>query len=276
MIFAEAFLFGAEARVVAKQFPLPLYTDLNDNLRTYPFRSNFAGKGNGMAKSESNVDRLYDALRRMASDFAFKPDARINESALATELNASRTPIREALNRLVAEGFLTFQSGRGFFCRSLSPELVMDLYEARVAVEVEAVRLACARGSESAIAELVRELNEIEPDYTPDADPEALLSIDERFHLQICGLSGNAELYRMLANLNDRIRYLRLIDLRRLREAATNGETMISAHRRIAAAVAKRDAAEATKQMRAHIERRREGATQAVRDAYAQLYVPEF
>ena len=80
-----------------------------------------------MAKSESNVDRLYDTLRRMASDFAFKPDARINESALATQLDASRTPIREALNRLVAEGFLTFQSGRGFFCRSLSPKVVLDL-----------------------------------------------------------------------------------------------------------------------------------------------------
>ena len=228
-----------------------------------------------MAKSESHVDRLYEALRRMAADFAFKPDARINESALATQLNASRTPIREALNRLVAEGFLTFQSGRGFFCRSLSPELVMDLYEARVAVEVEAVRLACLRGSDDAIASLLRELDEIAPDYTPEADPEALLAMDERFHGQLCQLSGNAELCRMLANLNDRIRYLRLIDLRRLRGAAPDGQTMVSAHRRIIEAVARRDAEEATAQMRAHIERRREGATQAVREAYAQLYVPD-
>lgn len=226
-------------------------------------------------KSESNVDRLYEALRRMASDFAFKPDARINESALATQLNASRTPIREALNRLVAEGFLTFQSGRGFFCRSLSPELVMDLYEARVAVEVEAVRLASQRGSDDAISALMRELDEIAPDYTPDADPESLLAMDERFHGQLCQLSGNAELCRMLINLNDRIRYLRLIDLRRLRETASSSSTMISAHRRILDAVARRDPDEAAAQMRAHIERRREGATQAVRDAYAQLYVPD-
>ncbi|TMV10074.1 GntR family transcriptional regulator [Ruegeria sediminis] len=228
-----------------------------------------------MAKSESNVDRIYEALRRMAADFAFKPDARINESALAQQLDASRTPIREALNRLVAEGFLTFQSGRGFFCRSLSPELVMDLYEARVAVEVEAVRLACARGSDQAIAALTRELDEIAPDYTPDADAESLLAMDERFHGQLCRLSGNAELCRILANLNDRIRYLRLIDLRRLRETASDERTMVSAHRGILDAVARRDADEAAARMRAHIERRREGATQAVRDAYAQLYVPD-
>lgn len=228
-----------------------------------------------MTKTESNVDRLYDALRRMASDFAFKPDSRINESALAADLNSSRTPIREALNRLVAEGFLTFQSGRGFFCRSLSPELVMDLYESRVAVEVEAVRLACLRGTDAAIADLIRDMEEIEPDYTPDSEPESLLEMDERFHRQLCELSGNAELCRMLTNLNDRIRYLRLIDLRRLRETATGSQTMMTAHRRIVDAVARRDADEAAAQMRAHIERRREGATQAVRDAYAQLYVPE-
>lgn len=228
-----------------------------------------------MARTESNVDRLYDALRRMATDFSFKPDARINESALATQLDASRTPIREALNRLVAEGFLTFQSGRGFFCRSLSPELVMDLYEARVAVEVEAVRLAARRGDERDIAVLMQELEDIAPDYTSEADTEALLAMDERFHTQLCALSGNAELARMLANLNDRIRYLRLIDLRRLQAIGPHGQTMVSAHQRILDAVVRRDAEGAMAEMRAHIERRREGATQAVRDAYAQLYVPE-
>jgi len=228
-----------------------------------------------MAKTESNVDRIYEALRRMAADFAFKPDARINESALALQLDTSRTPIREALNRLVAEGFLTFQSGRGCFCRSLSPELVLDLYEARVAVEVEAVRLACARGADVAITALGRELDQIAPDYTARSEPDALLAMDEQFRRQICQLSGNAELCGMLDNLNDRIRYLRLIDLKRLRETAPDGASMISAHRRILEAVAQRNATEAITKMRAHIERRREGATQAVRDAYAQLYVPE-
>ncbi|MCE8516685.1 GntR family transcriptional regulator [Ruegeria pomeroyi] len=228
-----------------------------------------------MTKSESNVDRLYEALRRMAADFAFKPDARINESALATQLDASRTPIREALNRLVAEGFLTFRSGRGFFCRSLSPELVMDLYEARVAVEVEAARLAALRGDEREIAILMQDLEDIAPDYTARADTETLLSMDEWFHTRLCALSGNGELARMLDNLNDRIRYLRLIDLRRLQSMGPQGQTMVSAHQRILDAVARHDAEGAMAEMRAHIERRREGATQAVRDAYAQLYVPE-
>ena len=88
-----------------------------------------------MNKVSSSVDRVYDRLRQMAADFEFKPDERINESALSTKLGASRTPLREALNRLVAEGFLTFQARRGFFCRPLSPSQILSLYEARIAVE---------------------------------------------------------------------------------------------------------------------------------------------
>lgn len=229
-----------------------------------------------MASSQSNVDRLYPALRRMAADFAFKPDARINESALAAELNASRTPIREALNRLVAQGFLTFQAGRGFFCRSLSPELVMELYEARLAVEAETVRLACARASDEAVARLQQELDGIAPDYRPDTDTETLLSMDERFHRDLAALAGNRELSAMLENLNDRIRYIRLIDLRRLRGTVTSRDSMVTAHSDILAAVARRDTEDAVALMRAHIGRRREAATEAVRAAYAQLYVPDF
>lgn len=226
-----------------------------------------------MAKSQSNVDRLYQALRRMAADFAFKPGARINESALAAELDASRTPIREALNRLVAEGFLTFQSGRGFFCRPLSPDLILDLYEARVAVECESLRLACARADQADIAALADYLDRIGPAYTAANEAGALLQMDEEFHHRLAALGGNRELCRMLDNLNDRIRYVRMIDLQALRERG--GDGMMTAHRHILQAVARRDPDAAVAAMRGHIERRRDEAVAAVRAAYARLYVPE-
>lgn len=228
-----------------------------------------------MTKSDSNVDRLYLALRDKAANFTFKPGERINESVLANELSASRTPIREALNRLVAEGFLTFQSGRGFFCRALTPEMILDLYEARVAIECEAVRLACQRAKDADIAEIAHHLDEIAPMYRPDAAADDLLDMDETYHRMLAGLCGNSELLRMLDNLNDRIRYVRMIDLRGLQRASAGRGDMLAAHRRILAAVALRDADTATQSMRSHIERRREEATEAVRAAYAQLYVPD-
>ncbi len=91
-----------------------------------------------MSKTEGSVERAYEALRKMAINFEFKPGERLNETALTKTLDVSRTPLREALNRLVAQGFLTFELGKGFFCRALSPEKVFELYQLRCALETEA------------------------------------------------------------------------------------------------------------------------------------------
>ncbi len=79
-----------------------------------------------MSEKKSSVERVYKEVRQMAIDFSFKPGQRINESVLATELNASRTPLREALNRLTAQGYLSYSAGAGFYCRALpiKPEIV--------------------------------------------------------------------------------------------------------------------------------------------------------
>lgn len=230
-----------------------------------------------MKKAKGNVDRLLNRLRHMAADFEFKPDSRINETELAENLNASRTPIREALNRLVAEGFLTFQPGRGFFCRSLSPRRILDLYEARTAVECEGVRLAVQRATDGDIAETVAYLDATEPEYDACKDAVRLLSMDEDFHMRLIALSGNEELVRMLENINGRVRYVRLINLSNL--LAGNHQTVgknakLAVHRNILNAIIARDQVGATAAMRGHIARRREEATEAARIAYSQLYVP--
>jgi DNA-binding GntR family transcriptional regulator len=229
-----------------------------------------------MPKPASNVDRLYQQLRQMAADFAFKPDERINESELALRLGASRTPMREALNRLAAEGFLTLQAGRGFFCRSLNPKQILDLYEARVAIECEALRLSCTRASTEDIAGVVDHLRAVEPRYVSSTDTDELLAIDEGFHIRLAKLSGNSELVSILRNLNDRIRYIRMIDLKRLRGGSEPEHEVLrlSAHRSILTALEQRDVPAADKALRSHIERRREEAIEAVRLAYSQLYVP--
>lgn len=228
-----------------------------------------------MPKTDSNVSRVYAALRRMAADFDLKPDERINESALSLRLGASRTPLREALNRLVAEGFLTFHSGRGFFCRSLSPSLAMELYEARVAVEAETARLAARNASDSGLVTLMAQLENGAAEYAASTDAARLLEMDEAFHLEIAALSGNNELRRMVENLNDRVRFIRLMFMKRMIAGGAPQLARLAAHRAIAAAIASRDEGSAAEAMRGHIERRREEAAEAVRIAYSQLYVPD-
>lgn len=228
-----------------------------------------------MSKSASSVDKAYERLREMTVAFEFKPEARLNESALAQTLGVSRTPLREALNRLVAEGFMTFITGRGFFCRALSPARISDLYEARLAIECEAARRAVERASDPEIAALSAYLDETEPAYTNHQDITRLLEMDEEFHCRLVDLADNAEMRRILDNLNGRIRYVRLINLEMLRTAPKDNAGQMYAHRQIVTAIAARDTEAAVAMVRNHIERRREQTAEVVRAAYLKLYVPD-
>lgn len=72
----------------------------------------------------------------MVMTYRFLPGQKLNERALATLLNASRTPLREALNRLASEGFA---------CRQLEAKEIFDLYKMRASFEAQGVRLATQR-----------------------------------------------------------------------------------------------------------------------------------
>lgn len=217
------------------------------------------------ADTPSNVDRLTAQLRRMAADFEIKPEERIVEGEMAARLSVSRTPLREALNRLVSEGYLTNTGGRGFFCRALTPERILDLYEARAAIECEALRHAIKRASDTDIAALLAQLDAADQ----NADRLALLEMDEAFHIGLTKLSGNAELERLLSNINGRIRYVRMIGV----NASDGVPAQLAAHRGILEAVQARDVEDALAALRGHIELRKEDATQAVRDAFSEIYV---
>src|ERR1700730_8652435 len=101
--------------------------------------------------SDSVVDRVYEQLKAMAVSFEFKPGARLNEGAIASQLGVSRTALREALNRLNTEGFLRFTPGKGFFCRELDAHEIFDLYELRKSIEVASIRLAIKRAKDEDI-----------------------------------------------------------------------------------------------------------------------------
>jgi len=95
--------------------------------------------------TSSVVDKVYDELKAMAINYALRPGERLNEIELSKRLGVSRTPLREALNRLSTEGFLRFIPGRGFYCRELNPKEIFDLFELRKAIEISGVRLSTHR-----------------------------------------------------------------------------------------------------------------------------------
>ena len=217
--------------------------------------------------SENRVEALYAALKQMAVDFRIRPGERINEVALARELDASRTPLREALNRLVAEQLIDFQPGRGFFCRTLDPETIFELYEMREILEVAAVRRACERADASAINALKESLYANGLAYKGKSVRE-VTAFDEAFHIGIATLTGNTELVRDLTRLNERIRFVRWVDMSS-RVMATKGE-----HKAIMQAIEARDADRAAGVMHQHISMRLDQITAVVREGYSNIYMP--
>ena len=217
--------------------------------------------------SEGRVEDLYLRLKEMAVNFRFKPGERINEVALARDLEASRTPLREALNRLVAEQFFVFRPGRGFFCRELDAKSVFELYEARGILESATVRLACERAGEDEIGGLKDGPLAASQNYVGKTVREAT-DDDEAFHVAIARLTGNAELIRQLRNINERIRFIRWIDMAS-RVVSTKEE-----HQRIVDAIERRDADGAARLMQAHIGKRMDQIVAAVKEGYSSIYLP--
>ncbi|HSI41689.1 MAG TPA: GntR family transcriptional regulator [Xanthobacteraceae bacterium] len=219
-----------------------------------------------MSRAEPAGPRIYDDLRRMAIDYALRPGERVNEVELAARLGVSRSPVREALSRLVTEGLMRFVPGKGFYCRDFDTDGLLALSEVRVALEAEAVRLATERAAERDLAALKGGWEAVEAQSLP---VEALTGADEAFHARIAALSGNAELARLLEGINARIRFVRRIEIERpARRAATSAE-----HLAIAAALIARDGAQAERLMRAHIALSAADAVDAVKEGLARIHM---
>lgn len=217
--------------------------------------------------NEGMVEALHADIRAMTVDFRLRPGERINEVALARRLNASRTPLREALNRLVAEGFLSFERGRGFFCRKYSVDEVQNLYQLRLALERFNVERAVELASDEELAALDSFLDRTESGEGRAL--EELLAFDEHFHETIASFTRNREIVRTLKNVNARIRFFRWVDMGS-RRARTQGE-----HRAILVAIEGRDAAEAARLIELHISRRQDEIAEAVKECYARLFMEE-
>jgi DNA-binding GntR family transcriptional regulator len=218
--------------------------------------------------SDSVVDRVYEQLKAMSVSYELKPGERLNEGELAKRLGVSRTPLREALNRLNTEGFLRFAPGRGFFCRELDAHEIFDLYELRKSIEVAAVRFALKRAKDDGIDALLAFLDATGPDPGERTSVE-LVALDETFHERLMAMSNNAEMLRVLRNVNARIRFVRWIDMDRINRTTTQAE-----HRAVLQALRTRDEATCAEILEKHIDRRLDTITAAIKEGYAQIYMP--
>jgi len=217
---------------------------------------------------DSVVARVYERVKAMAVGYELKPGERVNEVEIARRLGASRTPLREALNRVSAEGLLRFSPGKGYFCRDLDVDEVFQLYELRKTIEAAAVRLAVARARDEDIDALLAFLAGTGPD-PGNRSTASLVELDETFHERLLAMSGNRQMLRVLENVNPRIRFVRWIDMHRGDRRKTQVE-----HADVLRALKRRDATRCVALLEKHIDRRQDEITAALKEGYAQIYMP--
>jgi len=224
-----------------------------------------------VAGGGSSVDRIYSKLKRMAMTYAFRPGEQLNEVELAASLGVSRTPLREVLNRLVAEGLLDFVPHRGFSCRPLEAKTIYDLYEIRCGLEMVSAKLATQRASDEELAELIDFWERVSlerENYTP----LQVVECDESFHERIAILSQNVELLKTLQNINSRIYFVRQIFM----EDGQRRNATCDEHKAVLVAMSQRDAEAAAICMSTHITLRREHLVNVIKEGLARLYMDEW
>lgn len=140
------------------------------------------------------ADRLRVAIMRGA----FPPGTQLGEVDLAGRLGVSRGPLREAMQRLVAEGLLRSERHRGLFVVDLGIDDVNDVYAARLAIEQAAARMVLRGDRRAAVAELSAAQEGI---LAAADDPVALADADQEFHTTLVRVSGSPRLRRMAQTL---------------------------------------------------------------------------
>jgi DNA-binding GntR family transcriptional regulator len=158
-------------------------------------------------------DHVYQELRRRIMIGEFALNSRLVEERLAALLGVSRTPVREALVRLLADGQVTRVDG-GYFVATPDFSDLRDLYDLRITLELRGV----ARGLE--IESVTHDASLLEPlrdqwramwDDRPDPAPDFVV-VDEDFHVTLLRSAGNRVLTSTLQSVNARIRPVRMYD----------------------------------------------------------------
>ncbi len=162
-----------------------------------------------MAKPHRLPNRnAYERVRQMILSGQLAMGSRIVETRIAAELGQSRTPIREALRRLSADGLVVFRPNRGYEVRCYSPADVAEIYSCRVLLESEAVRLVAHRGLDPDRADCLEELlQEADEAFGANLPPETLrqrfLSLNNQFHQVLYAGSGNETLLNLIRRVTE-------------------------------------------------------------------------
>ena len=165
-------------------------------------------KSTGYSLSEEAYNKIKNAL----CQGELKPGTVLSENSLAKEYSMSRTPVREAIHRLVQEGWLEVQNGVGTYVKQLSPKDIADLFEVRQLLESQAARTAVFEITDEEIDDFERRFKALcENMLDGESDEQRFFDLDWAFHSLIISRCHNRYIRSIMETNNQNLRtYQRL------------------------------------------------------------------
>ncbi len=167
-------------------------------------------EGQHRVTRENLTERIYREVKQRIFDFVLLPGDRFTETEVAALTRASRTPVREALNRLQREGYVEVSFRNGWQVTPFDFHQFEQLYDVRIVLELAAVDRLC----ETALAADLSALEKawLEPRRPRLENGPVLWEREEAFHCSLVEAAGNPELARIHRQVSERLRLVRRLD----------------------------------------------------------------
>jgi DNA-binding GntR family transcriptional regulator len=194
-------------------------------------------------------EEVAELLRQRIFSRELEPGSWIDELKLAEEYGISRTPLREALKVLAAEGLVTMKVRRGAYVTEVSEKDLADVYHLLSLLESDAAGVVAQRATDAQVAELEALHAELEAAATPGhVDRGRFFAINERFHMRLLAMADNRWRDQMVADLR------KVMKLNRHNSLLKSGriDESLREHRDIMAAIKERHPGDAMSRMRKH------------------------
>jgi len=198
---------------------------------------------------QSLRDQAYEAIKDRIITCQFKPGECINEASVSELLGLGRTPVHQAIDRLMLEEMVEVIPRKGVIVKPVILQDVLQMIDVRMINEAQCARLAAERADNSHIESISDVLGRAQKAIS-DRDIHALMSLDREFHLLLASASKNFELAEVLRKLNERSLRFWFISF----TTPDHHHNFQQQHEALYEAIRSHDADEAECAMRIHIE----------------------
>lgn len=201
------------------------------------------------ARRDSLAEQIYAQLKADIFEFRLLPGDRFSEGEVAERMNASRTPVRQALYRLEKDGFLEVYFRSGWQVKPFDFAYFEELYDVRIVLELAAVARLCAMDEPSPVLLVLQATWQVAAGERLQ-DTQTVSALDEGFHCALVEATGNREMARMHYAITEKIRIIRRLDFTQASRIAATYEE----HGQILTAILQRRSERAQQLLTRHIE----------------------